>query len=46
MIQLPIRRCPDCGYVGPVGRFSDEDAELHCPRCGHELAGTFDPRLK
>ncbi len=45
MIQLPIRRCSACGYIGPVGRFKTDERELTCPRCGHELAGTFDPRL-
>ncbi|WP_147253181.1 hypothetical protein [Halomicrococcus sp. NG-SE-24] len=46
MIQLPIRRCSECGYIGPVGRFKDaERSQLTCPRCGHEMADTFDPRL-
>ncbi len=45
MIQLPIRRCSACGYLGPVGRFVGDDRALTCPRCGNELSGTFDPKL-
>ncbi|WP_018129072.1 hypothetical protein [Haladaptatus sp. T7] len=45
MIQLPIRRCPSCGYLGPVGRFVDDESNVTCPRCGNELGGIYDPRL-
>ncbi|WP_327053785.1 hypothetical protein [Halomicrococcus gelatinilyticus] len=46
MIQLPIRRCPACGYIGPVRRFKTESTpELTCPRCGQSMTDATDPRL-
>ncbi|NHN61361.1 MULTISPECIES: hypothetical protein [Halorussus] len=45
MIRLPIRRCPDCWYVGPTRKFAAEDgARYRCPRCGHEVEAP-DARL-
>ncbi|WP_135829317.1 hypothetical protein [Halorussus halobius] len=45
VIRLPIRRCPNCGYVGPTRRFAtDGRASYRCPRCGHAVESE-DPRL-
>ncbi|WP_198662143.1 hypothetical protein [Halorussus litoreus] len=47
MIQLPIRRCPNCRYVGPTRKFNGDDGETgsyRCPRCGHEIEPP-NPRL-
>ncbi|WP_166035662.1 hypothetical protein [Halorussus pelagicus] len=45
MIRLPIRRCPNCRYVGLTRTFvSEEGARYRCPRCGTEVESP-DPRL-
>ncbi|WP_276302375.1 hypothetical protein [Halorussus lipolyticus] len=45
MIRLPIRRCPECGYLGPTRKFAeDEPPRYRCPRCGHVVEAP-DPRL-
>lgn len=51
VLELPIRRCPECGYIGRTTSFVVgeggpwEGRSLVCPRCGSE-AGRLDPRLQ
>jgi DNA-directed RNA polymerase subunit RPC12/RpoP len=39
MIPPLVRRCRECGYLGPGRRFAfvDDDGRqlVECPRCGH-----------
>ncbi|MFC7078996.1 hypothetical protein [Halorussus caseinilyticus] len=45
VLRLPIRRCPNCRYVGPTRKFvADDGARYRCPRCDHEVEA-LDPRL-
>ncbi|UPV76538.1 hypothetical protein M0R89_18570 (plasmid) [Halorussus limi] len=45
MIRLPIRRCPNCWYVGLTRTFVSEESDgYRCPRCDAEVEAP-DPRL-
>jgi predicted RNA-binding Zn-ribbon protein involved in translation (DUF1610 family) len=49
MIPPLVRRCPDCGYLGPSGRFAIREADgvrrVECPSCGCRIDPIDDPLL-
>lgn len=47
MMPPLLRRCPDCGFVGPSHRFARSDLRVvTCPVCGFRFEPVDQPWLQ